>query len=117
MRLELAATVTIDMATTRPRHKEPQPQDSQPRPARESESGLDSRPDSRPEPESEVDLETMLPERRFDEDGGAYTEEQFLQFYGFEEGMALWEAARVADAQVSQAVEAAQAAAREREAH
>ncbi len=45
-------------------------------------------------------------ERRLDEDGGAYTYEEFVKFYGAEEGRSAWIAAEPADEDVVLAVEA-----------
>lgn len=47
-----------------------------------------------------------LPERRIDEDGGAYTKEEFLAFYR-EDGEKLWQASEVASEELSYAVEVA----------
>ena len=47
-----------------------------------------------------------IPERRFDEDGGAYTKEEFVSFYG-EAGHELWEASQPASVDVAVAVEVA----------
>ena len=49
---------------------------------------------------------TELEERRLDEDGGAYTYEEFLRFYGEDDGRAMWLVAEEAPEEVSLAVQA-----------
>ena len=49
---------------------------------------------------------TELAERRLDEDGGAYTYEEFLRFYGEDDGRAMWLVAEEAPEEVALAVEA-----------
>ena len=57
---------------------------------------------------AECDAEeyTELEERRLDEDGGAYTYEEFLRFYGEDDGRAMWLVAEEAPEEVSLAVQA-----------
>lgn len=47
-----------------------------------------------------------LEERRLDEDGGAYTYEEFLRFYGEDDGRAMWLVAEEAPEEVALAVQA-----------
>ena len=65
-------------------------------------------PPARSNAEEECDEEenTELEERRLDEDGGAYTYEEFLRFYGEDDGRAMWLVAEEAPEEVSLAVEA-----------
>ena len=68
----------------------------------------------RPKPAPEAATSNdEIPERRYDEDGGAYTKEQFLAFYGEVEGKKLWQAAEAAPEDVSYAVEVAELEAEE----
>ena len=57
---------------------------------------------------AECDAEeyTELEERRLDEDGGAYTYEEFLRFYGEDDGRAMWLVAEEAPEEVALAVQA-----------
>ena len=76
------------------------------RPQHEAPPQRSSAANDAEEEECEGEEYTELEERRLDEDGGAYTHDEFLRFYGEDDGRAMWLVAEEAPEEVSLAVEA-----------
>ena len=107
----LSATA-INIGFSPPSAPQRRPQEKQqrqrPAPAQPQTNDLGFVEEEEDEDEESED-EAELPERRFDEDGGAYTREEFLRFYGKKDGEHVWSAAEVVVPEVACAVEVAEA--------